>query len=97
MLKPGGRFAVSDVVVRGAARPAACAERRAVGRLRRRRAGGGDYRPLLLAAGFDDVEIVPTTDYREKYGQEIEQAVGKSLPADVNLVGAFIRATKPGL
>ena len=42
-----------------------------------------------------DAEVVPTTDYREKYGREIEQACGATLPADVNLVGAFIRAAKP--
>lgn len=33
---------------------------------------------------------------RNEYGREIEQACGAKLPADVNLVGAFIRAAKPG-
>ena len=41
------------------------------------------------------VEAVPISDYREKYAREIEQARGVSLPEGVNLVGAFIRATKP--
>ena len=38
---------------------------------------------------------IPTTDCREKYGREIEQICGVSLPDDVTLVGAFVRASKP--
>ena len=54
-----------------------------------------DYIARLERAGFVGAEIIPTTDYREKYGREIEQACGVSLPDQVNLVGAFVRATKP--
>ena len=40
VLKPGGRFAVSDVVVRGRSARAGAAKHAAVGRLHRRRARG---------------------------------------------------------
>ena len=99
VLKPGGRFAVSDMVYQG--------DLSAVPEQIKRSAElwGGciagaleehDYIARLQKAGFVDAEVVPTTDYREKYGREIEQACGAKLPADVNLVGAFIRAAKPG-
>jgi hypothetical protein len=39
--------------------------------------------------------VVQTRDYRESYGAEIEQQCGAAIPADVNLIGAFIRAKKP--
>ncbi len=98
VLKPGGRFAVSDMVYQGdvASVPAEI--------IRSVELWGGciagaleetDYIARLRQAGFVDAEVVPTTDYRERYGREIERVCGASLPEDVNLVGAFIRATKP--
>ena len=39
VLRPGGRFAISDVVTRGADRPGDSQEHSALGRLHRRRAG----------------------------------------------------------
>ena len=99
VLRPGGRFAVSDMVFRGDVDAVPAEIRRSVetvGRLHRRRARGDATTSLASRGpGFADAEVVPTTDYREKYGHEIEQACGVSLPADVNLVGAFVRATKP--
>src|SRR6059036_4052895 len=64
VLKPGGRFAVSDVVVRGEVPPAI---RRSVelwigcvaGALEEQ-----EYRGLLAEAGFTGVEIEPTRVYR---------------------------------
>ena len=44
VLKPGGRFAVSDVVTRGEVPPEIRQKRAAVGRLHRRRAGGHGVR-----------------------------------------------------
>jgi arsenite methyltransferase len=99
VLKPGGRFAVSDMVYQGDLSAVPEQILRNVELWGGCIAGAleeGDYVSRLQKAGFVDAEIVPTTDYREKYGHEIEQACGVSLPENVNLVGAFIRATKPG-
>ena len=100
VLRPGGRFAVSDMVYRGDLSSVPEEIRRSVELWGGCIAGAleeHDYIARLEKAGFVDAEIVPTTDYREKYGHEIEQACGVSLPDDVNLVGAFIRATKPAV
>ena len=98
VLRPGGRFAVSDMVYLGDVDAVPAEIRHSVemwggciaGALEKK-----DYLARLEKAGFTGAEVHPTTDYREKYGHEIEQACGVSLPADVNLVGAFVRATKP--
>jgi ubiquinone/menaquinone biosynthesis C-methylase UbiE len=98
VLRPGGRFAVSDMVYRGDVASVPEEITRSIelwggciaGALEER-----DYVARLERAGFTDIEIVPTTDYREKYEREIEETCGASLPDDVDLVGAFIRATKP--
>jgi arsenite methyltransferase len=98
VLKPGGRFAVSDMVYRGDVELVPDKIVRSVelwggciaGALEER-----DYVARLERAGFVDAEVIPTTDYRERYAREIEQTCGASLPDDVTLVGAFIRATKP--
>jgi len=98
VLRPGGRFAVSDMVYQGNIESVPDEVRRSVelwggciaGALEER-----DYVARLLRVGFVDAEVVPTTDYREKYDREIEDALGVSLPDDVTLVGAFVRATKP--
>jgi SAM-dependent methyltransferase len=98
VLKPGGRFAVSDMVYQGDVSVVPEEIIRSVemwggciaGALEER-----DYVARLAKAGFAGAEVVPTTDYREKYGSYIEQVCGAKLPEDVTLVGAFIRATKP--
>jgi len=100
VLKPGGRFAVSDVVTRGRIPP----EIRAsvllwVGCV----AGALDeneYRTKLAAAGFQDVDLEPTRIYRaedaraflEDRGMDV-QAIGREV--DGKIMSAFIRATKP--
>lgn len=100
VLKPGGRFAVSDVVTRGDVPEeirknmllwAGCV----AGALEE-----NDYRGKLAAAGFDAIGIEPTRVYRledalsflkdkgldlEKIGPQVE---GK-------FMSAFVRATKP--
>ena len=100
VLKPGGRFAVSDVVTRGSIPP----EIRAsvllwVGCV----AGALDeneYRTKLAAAGFQDVDLEPTRIYRtedartflEDKGMDV-QAIGREV--DGKIMSAFIRAIKP--
>jgi arsenite methyltransferase len=98
VLRPGGRFAVSDMVFRGDVEAIPDEVMRSVelwsgcvaGALEER-----DYLARLERVGFVDAEVVVTRDYREIHGREIEQACGVRLPDDVTLVGAFVRATKP--
>ena len=98
VLRPGGRFAVSDMVFRGDLSLVPDEIMRSV------EAWGGcisgaleesDYVARLERAGFVDAEVVVTQDYRETYGAEIERACGVGLPDGVTLVGAFVRAAKP--
>ena len=39
--------------------------------------------------------MIETRDYRATCEQEIEQQCDASLPTAVDLIGAFVRATKP--
>jgi len=100
VLKPGGRLAVSDVVVRGEV-PAAI--RRSVELWIGCVAGAleeGDYRAKLAKAGFDGVEIEPTRIYRTEDAREFldregidAQAIAPSV--DGKFMSAFVRARKP--
>ena len=100
VLKPGGRFAVSDVVVRGEV-PAAI--RRSV-ELWVGCVGGAlseaDYRSKLAAAGFGNIGVEVTRVYGSDdaraflaaegfAGEDIAQEVGGKF------VSAFVRAEKP--
>jgi SAM-dependent methyltransferase len=100
VLKPGGRFAVSDVVVRGEV-PAQI--RRSVelwigcvaGAL-----GADEYRAKLAQAGFEAVEIEPIRVYRAADAREF--LAGAGIDADAiapqvegKFMSAFIRARKP--
>jgi SAM-dependent methyltransferase len=84
VLRPGGRFAVSDVVVRGEVPP----ELRKNMELWVGCIGGAlhehVYREKLIAAGFEDVEI----DTWRVYDGLTEEAAGR-------FASAFIRARKP--
>jgi ubiquinone/menaquinone biosynthesis C-methylase UbiE len=80
VLKPGGRFAVSDVVVRGEI-PAAV--RRSMELWVGCVAGAleeAEYKGLLAEAGFVDIGIEPTRIYEEVGGR---------------IMGAFVRARRP--
>jgi SAM-dependent methyltransferase len=100
VLRPGGRFAVSDVVTRGAITPAI---RKSVLLWVGCVAGALDeneYRERLAAAGFDQIEIEPTRIYRAADAREFLQAQGISadamaLEVDSKFMSAFIRAKKP--
>ena len=100
VLRPGGRFAVSDVVVRGQV-PAEI--RRNVELWIGCVAGAleeTEYRAKLTRAGFSDVELEPTRIYRIEDAREwmasagIEvEAIGSSLEG--KFLSAFVRARKP--
>jgi len=101
VLKPGGRFAVSDVVVRG---PVPTELRRSVELWIGCVAGAlddADYRAKLARAGFVDVEIEPTRIYRVEDAREILIKAGLDVDAaapaiDGKFMSAFVRARKPG-
>jgi len=101
VLKPGGRFAVSDVVVTDGDVPDEI--RRSMelwigcvaGALEER-----EYRAKLAAAGFVQVDVEPTRVYRaEDARQFLEQAgIGSDerlAAIDGRFMSAFVRATKP--
>ena len=100
VLKPGGRLAVSDVVVRGEV-PAAV--RRSMELWVGCIAGAlseSDYRSKLAAAGFTAVDVEVTRVYSTEdaatflkgQGLDVETAAKE---VDGKIVSAFIRATKP--
>lgn len=100
VLKPGGRFAVSDVVTRGEVLPeirqnvllwVGCV----AGALEE-----NDYRGKLAASGFEQIDIEPTRVYRVEDAREFLAAEGidadKIAPqVDGKFMSAFIRAVKP--
>jgi SAM-dependent methyltransferase len=100
VLKPGGRFAVSDVVVRGEV-PAAI--RRSVELWIGCIAGAldeGDYRGRLAKAGFEAIEVEPTRIYRVEDAREFLDREGIDAGAiaplvDGKFMSAFVRARKP--
>ena len=100
VLKPGGRLAVSDVVVRGEV-PAEI--RRSVELWIGCVAGAleeGEYREKLAKAGFEDVELEPTRVYRVEDAREFLDRegidAGAIAPAvDGKFISAFVRARKP--
>jgi SAM-dependent methyltransferase len=102
VLKPGGRFAVSDVVVQGTL-PAEV--RRSIELWVGCVAGAleeGTYRSLLADAGFENVSVEVTRDYSaEKLGEgdtaEQAEAFVSAEAAGGRVVSAFVRASKPAM
>ena len=100
VLKPGGRFAVSDVVTRGEIAPEI---RRSVLLWVGCVAGALDeneYRGKLAAAGFDEIGIEPTRVYRMEDARDFLQTQGIDADAlapqvDGKFMSAFVRAVKP--
>jgi arsenite methyltransferase len=100
VLKPGGRFAVSDVVTRGVISEEI---RKSVLLWVGCVAGALDeteYREKLVAAGFEQIEIEPTRVYRIADAREFLSAEGVDVDAiapqvDEKFMSAFIRALKP--
>jgi arsenite methyltransferase len=100
VLKPGGRFAVSDVVTRGLIPDEI---RQSVllwvgcvaGALEEK-----EYRTKLTAAGFEKIEIEPTRVYRVEDAREF--LAGQNIDVDAiapqvegKFMSAFVRAVKP--
>src|SRR5258708_6978187 len=100
VLKPGGRFAVSDVVTRGEILPEI---RRSVLAWVGCIAGALEenaYRTKLTAAGFEQVDVEPTRIYRIEDAREFLAGQGIDVDAiapqvDGKFLSAFISATKP--
>ena len=100
VLKPGGRFAVSDVVVRGELPATGTPEHGALGRVRRGCAHGGRISRYLREAGFEDASIEPTRVYKVEDARGFLAGAGldsEVLAREVGgcVMGAFIRASKP--
>jgi 2-polyprenyl-3-methyl-5-hydroxy-6-metoxy-1,4-benzoquinol methylase len=100
VLRPGGRFAVSDVVVQGQLPEDLRRQTELwVGCL----AGALEeetYRGLLAAAGFQDVGLEVTRDYTAEDAGQVAGASGERALASVHegggrVVSAFVRARKP--
>jgi arsenite methyltransferase len=100
VLRPGGRFAVSDVIVRG---PVPQEVRRNVELWIGCVAGAldeSDYRVKLAAAGFDQIEVEPTRIYTIEDARQL--LAGQNIDLDAlaphvagKFASAFIRAKKP--
>jgi len=100
VLKPGGRFAVSDVVTKGDVPPEV---RKSVlawvgciaGALEQ-----DEYRAKLRAVGFDQIDLEPTRVYRVEDAREFLSGQGIDLDkiapqVDGKFMSAFVRAVKP--
>lgn len=100
VLKPGGRFAVSDVVVRGEVPPEV---RRSMelwvgciaGALEEK-----EFEHLLLEAGFEDASVEPTCVYEAEDARSFLEGAELDVDAfaeavDGRFMSAFVRARKP--
>lgn len=101
VLRPGGRFAVSDIVVRGLV-PSEI--RHSVELWAGCVAGALDenvYRAKLADAGFEQISIEPSRVYTAADAREFLIGAGLNVEAvaqavDGKFISGFIRATKPG-
>jgi arsenite methyltransferase len=100
VLRPGGRLAVSDVVVRGEV-PAEI--RRSVELWIGCVAGAleeSEYRAKLAKAGFEGIDVEPTRIYRAEDARDFLDKAGLDADAvlpyvDGKFMSAFVRARKP--
>jgi arsenite methyltransferase len=100
VLRPGGRFAVSDIVIRG---PIPAALRQDARLWTGCFAGAlteSDYRAKLQAAGFTAIEVQATRVYGEDEAREFLASQGADadrLAPQVagQVISAFVRAVKP--
>jgi ubiquinone/menaquinone biosynthesis C-methylase UbiE len=100
VLRPGGRFAVSDIATRGEI-PAEI--RRSISLWVGCMAGAleeSEYKSKLAEAGFVEIEVEPTRIYRAEDAREFLATEGIDAAAiapqvDGKFISAFIRARKP--
>ena len=100
VLRPGGRFAVSDVVVRGYV-PSVIRRNMELwigcvaGALEE-----SEFRSLLAEAGFEDIDIEPTRVYKAEDAAAFLASAGLDASVapqiDGRFMSAFVRATKAG-
>src|SRR5213078_1825219 len=100
VLRPGGRFAVSDVVVRGQLPSEVRRSMELWGGCVAGALEEQEYRRLLADAGFVDVAVEPTRIY--EFADARAVLAGAGLDAEVlarevggRIMGAFVRARKP--
>ncbi|MBI4541117.1 MAG: arsenite methyltransferase [Gemmatimonadetes bacterium] len=102
VLRPGGRFAVSDIVVRG---PVPAAVRRSVELWMGCVAGAleeSEYRALLAREGFQAIDVEPTRVYSVDDARGFLEGAGLNVDVaalaplvDGKFMSAFVRAVKP--
>jgi arsenite methyltransferase len=102
VLKPGGRFAVSDVVVRGDLPDVVRRNMElwvgcVAGAL-----GEREYRALLADAGFEQIDLEVTREYALDDAAAFLEGSGVDVPTlaaelDGKVVSAFVRATRPAV
>ena len=100
VLKPGGRFAVSDVVVRGEVPPVV---RRSMELWVGCVAGAleeTEFKSLLADVGFEGIDIEPTRLYRSEDARMFLTEAGIDVDANIEQIdgkfmAGFVRATKP--
>ncbi len=100
VLRPGGRFAVSDIVVRGDVPPDI---RRSMELWIGCVAGAleeDEYRRLLAGAGFQEISLEPTRVYTASDAREFLESAGirgqeEAEAVDGRFMSAFVRARKP--
>jgi SAM-dependent methyltransferase len=100
VLRPGGRFAVSDVVVRGDV-PAAV--RRSMELWVGCVAGAleeSEFKALLAEVGFEGADIEPTRVYKSEDARVFLEEAGIDVAANLDeidgkFMAGFVRATKP--
>lgn len=98
VLRPGGRFAVSDIVFEGDPGLVPGAVRRRVEAWAACIAGAMDdreYRERLEAAGFTGVSLEVAQEHDPAAERGVCGCEGIELPDGVRLVSAFVRAVKP--
>ncbi len=99
VLRPGGRFAVSDIVVRGQM-PAEIRSRADLWALCVSGAlEEGEYRAKLIKAGFEQVDVEPTRIYTSADAKSLiagnPEAEAIAEQVDGKFMSAFVRARKP--